>query len=235
MSVASESDIRTPMLDRQAQRLLIDGQWTEATSGQVFDTFNPSTGRVIAQLAEGDANDVTLAVDAARRAFEGPWSSFSPTQRQNVLLKLADMVEDHIEEFRVLDVVDMGVPVSRAARGTAAAETLRYFAGWATKIHGETVPNSISGSLFSYTLKEPVGVVASIIPWNSPLTSAVWKIAPALATGCTMILKPAEEAALSPLRLGELVQELDLPPGVLNIVTGFGETAGAALELAPRR
>jgi aldehyde dehydrogenase (NAD+) len=146
-----------------------------------------------------------------------------------VLLKLVDLVEAHLDEFRLLDVVDMRAPIGRGPRGSSAPETLRYFADWATKLHGETVPNPVAGSMFTYTLKEPVSVVRSIIAWNGPLGSAIWKIAPVLATGCTMVLKPAEEAALSSLRLGELIQELDLPDGVVNIVTGFGETAGAAL------
>src|SRR5262249_31603238 len=151
------------------------------------------------------------------------------------LLRLADLVEQHGEELRLLDVVEMGSPIGRNPKfGIArAAATLRYYAGWATKIHGETVQNSVAHSMVTYTLKEPVGVVGAIIPWNGPVNSAIWKIAPVLATGCTMVLKPAEEAALTPLRLGELIGELDLPPGVVNIVTGFGETAGAALAAHP--
>jgi aldehyde dehydrogenase (NAD+) len=193
---------------------------------------NPSTGEVIAQLPEGGADDIDAAVVAARAAFEGPWSTFTPVQRQNVLLRLAELVEQHYGELRMLDVLDMGSPLGRGGSGAGLAEFLRYYAGWPTKIHGETVPNSVPGSMFSYTLKEPLGVVGSIIPWNGPLGSAIWKIAPVLATGCTMVLKPAEQAALSPLRLGALLQELDLPPGVINIVSGFGD-AGAALARHP--
>src|SRR5262249_27057516 len=139
--------------------------------------------------------------------------------------------EAHAEELRLLEVLEMGSPIGRNPKGgvSRSAATLRYYAGWATKIHGETVPNSVSQSMLSYTLKEPVGVVGAIIPWNGPVNNAIWKLAPILATGCTVVLKPAEEASLTALRLGELLQELDLPEGVINIVTGFGETAGAAL------
>jgi aldehyde dehydrogenase (NAD+) len=184
-------------------------------------------------LAKGEAEDIDAAVTAARRAFEGPWSQFTPVQRQNVLLRLADLLDENAQELRLLDVLDMGSPIGRPQnKGSGPSQALRYYAGWATKIHGETVPNSAPGEYFSYTLKGPVGVVGAIIPWNGPLGSAIWKIAPVLATGCTVVLKPAEQASLSPLRLGELIQALDLPPGVVNIVTGFGE-AGAALSSHP--
>jgi aldehyde dehydrogenase (NAD+) len=214
------------------KKLLIGGQWVPALSGKTFDSINPSTGEIIARVAQGDRDDVDRAVDAARQALNGPWSRFTPAQRQNVLLKLGTLVEEHFDELYMLDSLDMGMPIG--FRGTMSAEyageTLRYYAGWCTKFHGETIPNSGTGSLFTYTLKEPVGVVGSIIPWNAPLTETIWKVAPVLASGCTMVLKPAEEASLSPLRFGELLQELDLPDGVVNIVTGFGETAGAALS-----
>jgi aldehyde dehydrogenase (NAD+) len=220
-------------LDDRPKNLLIGGQWVPSVSGKTFPSINPSTGEVIATLAEGDAADIDLAVAAARRAFRGPWRAFNPQQRQNTLLKLADLVDEHFEEMHLLDVLDMGVPIAMSGGPAWFSEVLRYYAGWATKIEGETVSNSAPGSFFSYTLKEPIGVVGSIIPWNGPLSSAIWKIAPVLATGCTMVLKPAEEAALSVLRLGELIGELDLPDGVVNIVTGFGETAGAALSAHP--
>ena len=221
-----------PFLSAEPKQLLIGGHWIPARSGQVFDSINPSTGEVIARLAHGEAADVDAAVTAARAAFDGPWRAFTPAQRQNALLKLADLVESSLPELHLLEVLDMGAPIGQAGIGALAAETLRYYAGWATKIQGETIANSAPGSVFTYTLKEPAGVVGSIIPWNAPLLAAVWKIAPVLATGCTMVLKPAEEAALVPLRLGELICELDLPPGVVNIVTGFGD-AGAALTLHP--
>src|SRR5262249_14767273 len=160
---------------------------------------------------------------------EGPWSKFKPFERQQVLLKLADLVERHFDELSSLDTLDMGAPISRT-RGTRlrVLGMLRYYAGQATAIHGETIQNSLPGEIFSYTLKEPVGVVGAIIPWNGPLGASVWKIGPALATGCTVILKPAEEAPLTSLRLAELALEAGAPEGVVNVVPGYGETAGAA-------
>lgn len=228
-SVSDEVQLPDFLVDGAPKRLLIAGEWVPAASGRVFNSVNPSTGAAIAELAEGDAEDVDRAVRAAREAFEGPWRRFTPVQRQNILLKLADVVEAHLDEFRLLDVLDMGAPISRRSP-SAAVEVLRYFAGWATKIHGQTIPNSAPGQIFSYTILEPVGVVGAIIPWNGPLGAAVWKIAPVLASGCTMVLKPAEEAALAPLRLGELLVDCGIPDGVVNIVTGFGPTAGAALS-----
>jgi aldehyde dehydrogenase (NAD+) len=221
---------RHPFLDGKPKRMLIDGKWVEAASGKTFATFNPATGEELAQVAEGDAEDIDRAVAAARRAFTGPWSRFRPAERQLLLLKLADLVEQHIEELAALDTLDMGAPISRT-RGNRqrAVGMLRYYAGQATHIHGETIENSLPGEIFSYTLKEPVGVVGAIIPWNGPLTATIWKIGPALATGCTVVLKPAEEAPLTPLRLAELCQEAGVPPGVVNVVPGYGETAGAAL------
>ena len=219
-----------PFLDGKTKRLLIDGKWVEAASGKTFASINPATGEVLAMVAEGDAEDIDRAVAAARRAFDGPWSKIKPFERQLMLLRLADLVERHFEELSMLDTLDMGAPISRTF-GTRqrVLGMLRYYAGMATALHGETIENSLPGEIFSYTLKEPVGVVGAIIPWNGPLGASVWKIGPALATGCTVILKPAEEAPLTPLRLGELILEAGVPPGVVNIVPGFGETAGAAL------
>lgn len=226
-------DIRTtrhPFLDGKPKRMLIDGKWLEAASGKTFETINPSTGEVLATVAEGDSEDIDRAVDAARRAFDGPWSKFKPFQRQNLLLKLADLVDAHFEELAALDTLDMGAPITRTLGSRQRAiGMLRYYAGQATAIHGETIQNSLPGDYVSYTLKEPVGVVGAIIPWNGPLTATIWKIGPALATGCTVVLKPAEEAPLTPLRLAELCQEAGVPPGVVNVVPGYGETAGAAL------
>jgi len=197
-------------------------------------SIDPSTGRVIAEFAAGTAVDIDRAVRAARTAFDGPWRRFTAAQRQNVLLKLADLVEDRAEEFGLLEVVDMGIPISIGpSRLARPVEVLRYYAGWTTKIHGDTLPNSELSPLFTYTVKEPVGVAGAIIPWNGPASTAIWKLATALATGCTFILKPSENASLSPLLLGELILELDLPPGVVNIVTGRGDTAGAALAAHP--
>ena len=223
-----------PFLTGKAKRLFIDGKWVEAVSGKTFETINPSTGQVLGSVAEGDAEDVNRAVEAARRAFTGPWSKFKPFDRQNLLLTLADLVEQHFEELAALDTLDMGAPISRT-RGNRlrVLGMLRYYAGQATAIHGETIENSLPGEYVSFTLKEPVGVVGAIIPWNGPLTATVWKIGPALATGCTVVLKPAEEAPLTSLRLAELCQEAGVPPGVINVVTGYGETAGAALSGHP--
>src|ERR1700733_4550419 len=216
------------------KKMLIDGKWVDAASGKHFETRNPATGDLLATVAEGDAEDINRAVTAARKAFEGPWSKFKPYERQALLLKLADLVEKNFDELSTLDTLDMGAPISRT-RGTRqrVLGMLRYYAGQTTAIHGETIQNSLPGEVFSYTLKEPVGVVGAIIPWNGPLGASIWKIGPALAAGCTVILKPAEEAPLAPLRLGELVMEAGVPPGVVNIVPGYGETAGAALASHP--
>jgi aldehyde dehydrogenase (NAD+) len=221
---------RHPFLDGTVKRLLIDGKWVEAASGKTFDSINPATGEILAKVAEGDKEDIDRAVAAARRAFDGPWRKVKPYERQLILLKLADLVEQHFDELSLLDTLDMGAPISRtSATKRRVLGMLRYYAGMATALHGETVENSLPGEIFSYTLKEPVGVVGAIIPWNGPLGASVWKVGPALATGCTVILKPAEEAPLTPLRLGELILEAGVPPGVVNIVPGYGETAGAAL------
>ncbi len=222
-------------LDGRTKRLLIDGRWEAAASGRTFVSIDPSTGAVIAELAAADAVDADRAVTAARSALVGPWQHFSPRDRQALLWAFADKVQQHFDELRLLESLDMGSPLGRRRPGSRAweAEVLRYYAGWATKIHGETLPNSIPGSVFSYTVKEPVGVVAAIVPWNRPVANAVWKIAPVLATGCTLVLKPAEEASLAALRLGELLSETGIPDGVVNIVTGDGESAGAALTVHP--
>jgi aldehyde dehydrogenase (NAD+) len=212
------------------RNLIIDGRMVPAVSGRTFETRNPASGAVLATIAEGDARDIDLAVAAARRAFDGPWSRFTPFQRQECLLKLAQLVDDHFEEFSFLDTLDMGAPITfTRGRRQRAIGMLRFYAGQCTTISGETLPNSLPGNVFSYTLKEPVGVVGAITPWNAPLTSTIWKIGPVLATGCTMVLKPAEDAPLTALRLGELVLEAGFPPGVVNVVPGFGATAGAAL------
>ena len=235
MNVVTPPDpARHPFLTGKPKRLLIDGRWVEAASGKTFDTVNPSTGALLGSVAEGDAEDVNRAVEAARRAFNGPWRRTKPFERQNLLLRLADLVEQHFEELAALDTLDMGAPISRTrANRLRVLGMLRFYAGQATAIHGETIENSLPGDYVSFTLKEPVGVVGAIIPWNAPLSSTVWKIGPALATGCTVVLKPAEEAPLTPLRVAELCQEAGVPPGVINVVTGYGETAGAALAAHP--
>src|ERR1700719_496040 len=225
---------RHPYADGSYKKMLIDGQWVDAASGKKFEPHNPATGELLATVAEGDKEDIDRAVAAARRAFEGPWSKVKPFERQNLLLKLADLVEKNFEALSQLDTLDMGAPISRT-RGNKlrVLGMLRYYAGQATAIHGETIENSLPGEIFSYTLKEPMGVVGAIMPWNGPLRACISKIRAALATGCTVVLKPAEEAPLTPLRLGELLMDAGVPPGVVNIVPGYGETAGAALAEHP--
>jgi aldehyde dehydrogenase (NAD+) len=213
---------RHPFANGQFKPMLIAGEWVKAASGNTFESRNPATGDLLATVAEGDAEDIDRAVTAARRAFGGPWSKMKPYERQHILLRLADLVDKHIEELSTLDTLDMGAPISRTrANRHRALGMLRWYAGMATAIHGETIENSLPGEIFSYTLKEPVGVVGAIIPWNGPLSAAIWKIGPALATGCTIVLKPAEEAPLTALRLGELMLEAGVPPGVVNIVPGY--------------
>ncbi len=226
-------------IDQQHQ-LLIDGQWQPAASGKTFEVKNPANEQTLAQVAEGDRADIDLAVKAARRAFEsGPWPQMTPSQRGQLIWKLADMLEQNVEEFAEIESLDNGKPkvVAAAADIPLAVDLFRYMAGWTTKLEGNTLPISVpylpDAEFHSFTLREPVGVVGQIIPWNFPLLMAAWKLGPALATGCTVVLKVAEETPLSALRLGHLIQEAGFPPGVVNIVTGFGETAGAALAAHP--
>ncbi|ABE29390.1 aldehyde dehydrogenase family protein [Paraburkholderia xenovorans LB400] len=233
MGHMNETPALPAWLDGSPKLLLIDGQPTPARSGRTFETINPTTGKALAQIAEADEKDIDLAVAAARRALDGPWGRFKPFDRQAVLLKLADLVETHFDELALLDTLDMGGPIrSTGAKRTRAIGLLRFYAGLATSIHGSTIDNSQAGEVISYTVKEPVGVVAAINPWNGPLGLAIWKIAPALAAGCTVVLKPAEQAPLSPLRFGELCLEAGIPQGVVNVVTGFAG-AGAALAAHP--
>ena len=225
---------RPAFLDGRPKRMLIDGEWVPALSGQTIDSINPSTGETIGAIAAGDSADVDRAVAAARRALSGPWRSYTPAQRQNLLLRFADLVERYAEELPLLDTYDMGMPRRNGdGYGPMVAGIIRYYAGWTTKLTGQTIPNSAPGSHFTFTRTRPVGVVASIIPWNGPFMMAVQKLLPVLVTGCTTVLKPAEDASMSSLRLGELLGELDLPPGVVNIVTGLGSTVGAALAEHP--
>src|SRR5450631_1691883 len=224
----------------KTHKILINGKWVEAASGKTFPTYNPATGDVLAHVAEGDREDIDRAVKAARAAFEtGPWSRISPAARAKMIWKLADLIEKHLEEFAQIESLDNGKPLSiaRVADVPLAADLFRYMAGWATKIEGNTIPISAGGGqaqFLAYTLREPVGVVGQIIPWNFPLLMAAWKLGPALATGCTVVLKPAEQMPLTALRLGELIAEAGFPPGVVNIVPGYGETAGAALAAHPQ-
>lgn len=224
----------------QPRKMLINGQWVAAQSGQTFPTYDPATGDVICQVAAGDKADIDLAVKAARAAFEtGPWRKLTASERGRLLWKLADLLEENLEEFARLESLDNGKPlgVARAADVPLAVDLFRYMAGWTTKIHGRTFPISVPyapGAQFhAYTQREPIGVVGQIIPWNFPLLMAAWKLGPALAAGCTVVLKPAEQTPLSALRLGELIVQAGFPEGVVNIVTGLGETAGAALAGHP--
>jgi aldehyde dehydrogenase (NAD+) len=211
-------------------KMLIDGKWVNSTSGRTFETINPATGDVIAHVAEGEAADIDKAVKAARRAFEkGPWRKMSARERGRLLYKLADLVEENKRELAALETLDNGKPLSdsMAADLPLVIDCYRYYAGWADKIEGKTIP--INGPYFCYTRHEPVGVAGQIIPWNFPLLMQSWKWGPALAAGCTVVLKPAEQTPLSALRVGELAMEAGFPDGVVNIVPGFGETAGAAI------
>jgi len=214
---------------------LIDGQWVDAVAGMTFETWNPATGEVIAHVCASDQQDVDRAVAAARKAFEsGPWPRMSARQRGRLVYKLADLIEQNAQELAALEVLNNGKPIREvlAADIPLVISTFRYYAGWADKIHGDTIPVEAPG-FFVYTRQEPVGVCGQIIPWNFPLLMATWKWAPALVAGCTIVLKPAEQTPLTALRLGELAMEAGFPPGVINIVNGFGETAGDALVKHP--
>ena len=211
-------------------KLFIDGKWVDSVSGKTFDTLNPATEEVITSIAEGDSADIDLAVTAARKAFEdGPWGKTDARERGRILLRVMDLIEKNKDELALLETLDNGKPISETTNADLplVIDCLLYYAGWADKFHGETIP--VRGEFFNYTLREPVGVVGQIIPWNFPLLMAAWKIAPAIACGNTVVLKPAEQTPLTALRLGEICQEAGLPDGVLNIVPGYGPTAGAAL------
>ncbi|MDQ3232730.1 MAG: aldehyde dehydrogenase family protein [Pseudobdellovibrionaceae bacterium] len=222
----------------QPHQLLINGQWQPAAGGKTFDVENPANGDTITQVAHGGAADIDRAVQAAREAFGGPWSKISASERGRLLWKLAELIDRNADELAQLESLDNGKPmtVSRAADVPLAADIFRYMAGWTTKISGKTFPISVpytpGSEYFAYTTKEPIGVVGQIIPWNFPLLMAAWKLAPALAAGCTVVLKPAEQTPLSALRLGQLIMEAGIPAGVVNIVTGYGD-AGARLAQHP--
>ncbi len=214
--------------------LFINSKWEEAASGKRFDTLNPATGKVLAGVAEADAADVDRAVAAARRAFDsGPWPAMSAADRGKLLWKISELIDKNIDELAQLETLNNGKPIfeSRYVDLPFVVEVFQYYAGWATKIQGETIP--VKGPFFNYTLREPLGVVGAITPWNFPLLLESWKIAPALAAGNTIVLKPAEQTPLTALRLAELCQEAGLPDGVLNVVPGYGPTAGAALVRHP--
>src|SRR5580698_1358302 len=222
------------------RQMLINGRWVNSISGKTFPTYNPATGEVLAQVAEGDREDIEQAVRAARKAFDaGPWRKMTAAERTRLMWRLSDLIEKHAEELAYIESLDNGKPLTVARAGDVALtiDMFRYMAGWSTKIEGNTIPLSVpytpGAKYLAYTLREPIGVVGQIIPWNFPLLMAAWKLGPALATGCTVVLKPAEQTPLSALRLGELIQEAGFPDGVVNIVPGFGETAGAALAAHP--
>ncbi len=236
-TIALDSRLRhaTGFLGRKAG-MLINGRLVQAASGKTFPVYNPATGTVIANVPEGDKADVDLAVAAARRAFDdGVWAKIGPSGRGKMLWKMADLIERDLEELAELESIDNGKPyaVARVADLPLAVDMFRYMAGWATKITGSTLPLSLPGEYLSYTVREPIGVVGQIIPWNFPLLMAAWKLAPALAAGCTIVLKAAEQTPMTALRLAELFQEAGFPPSVVNILTGFGETAGAAIAAHP--
>ena len=222
------------------RQLFIDGRWADAASGRTFETPNPATGDTLAWVAEGDAEDIDRAVKAARRAFEeGPWSRMTPSERGRIIWRIGDLILQHVDELAQLESLDNGKPftVAQAADVPLAADMFHYMAGWATKIEGNSIDISVpympGANFHSYTLREPVGVVGQIIPWNFPLLMAAWKVAPALATGNCVVLKPAEQTPLTALRLAELIAEAGVPDGVVNVVPGLGETAGAALAAHP--
>jgi aldehyde dehydrogenase (NAD+) len=229
MSSATKSKItKAPKVSDQ--KLFINGKWVNSISGKTFATLNPSTGQEICQVAEADSADVDLAVKAARKAFEsGPWKKMSAAERGRRINKLADLMEQNLPELAALESLDNGKPLrdSLNADLPLSIKAYRYYAGWCDKTHGKTIP--VEGEYFCYTKHEPVGVVGQIIPWNFPLLMTAWKWAPALATGCTIVLKPAEQTPLTALRMAAFAQEADIPDGVINVVPGFGPTAGAAI------
>jgi aldehyde dehydrogenase (NAD+) len=232
MATATKSHRKTRSLSQT--KLLIDGKWRDSQSGKTFGTYNPATEELIADVAEGDAADIDLAVKAARKAFDsGPWRKMDARDRGIVMNKLADLIEKHIDELAELETLDNGKPIRESRHGDLplVVDCFRYYAGWADKIHGQTIP--VRGNYFCYTRREPVGVAGQIIPWNFPMLMVAWKWGPALAAGCTVVLKPAEQTPLTALRLGELALEAGYPAGVINIVPGFGETAGDALVKHP--
>ncbi len=233
MTATAEKTV-VPVPKVRQTKMLIGGQWRDAQSGKTFETVNPATEQVIANIAEGDSADVDLAVKAARKAFdEGPWSRMDARDRGKLINKLADLIEQNFDELSALETLDNGKPIkdARAADFPLVIDCLRYYAGWADKIHGDTIP--IRGNYFCYTRREPTGVCGQIIPWNFPALMVAWKWGPALAAGCTIVMKPAEQTPLSCLRMAELALEAGIPEGVINVVPGYGPTAGAALVKHP--
>jgi aldehyde dehydrogenase (NAD+) len=226
--------VQTAAVASRPVGIIIDGQSRPSLSGKTFDNRNPANGELVSTLYAGDAADIDLAVAAARRALDGPWAHFTPADRQALILRFAELVDRHFEDIVMTDVLDIGMPITRArGRRDLVNRILRFYSSLVVGIHGETLPHSLGDQFFAYTLKEPIGVVGAIVPWNGPTIAAIWKIAPVLATGCTLVIKPSEDASSSTLRYVELLHEAGVPPGVVNIVTGFGPTAGAALASHP--
>jgi len=235
MAVAEDLEVAS-FLKGQPKKLFIGGRWVESASGKTFETLDPATGHVLARVAEAGAEDVDRAVAAARRSFDrGMWRELPPAERAKVLWKVGDMLEERANEFAQLETLDNGMPINDALlfHVPLAAATFRYYAGWVTKLDGATQQVSLPGKYLSYTLREPIGVVGQIIPWNFPLLMAAWKLAPALACGNSVVLKPSEETPLSALLLAELLQQAEVPDGVVNVVPGRGEVAGARLASHP--
>jgi aldehyde dehydrogenase (NAD+) len=221
---------QVPFLSNSEKMHFIDGRWQPSLSGEHIQTFNPATGKLLATLARGRAEDVDIAVAAARRAFEGPWSRFTPHERNALMLHVAQLLERNFDELATLESLDMGAPISRTrSMKRGLIQTVMYFASQALNWNGTTIPNSLPGNYTTLTIKAPVGVVGGIIPWNAPLISMWWIIGGILATGCTGVIKTAEDASLTTLRTAELLVEAGVPQGVVNVVTGLGAEAGAAL------
>jgi phenylacetaldehyde dehydrogenase len=236
MAVTTPTDSQAARFLDEPKRMLIDGEWVESRNGSTFEVYDPALGEVIAHVPAGEAEDIDLAVAAARRAFEdSDWSRMTASDRGRAIWRIGDLILEHGDELAEIESIDNGKPlaIARGADVELAADLFHYMAGFATKIYGQTFPISVPyapGAQFhAYTLKEPIGVVGQIIPWNFPLLMAAWKLGPALAAGNCVVLKPAEQTPLSALRLAELIAEAGVPDGVVNVVTGFGETAGAAL------
>jgi acyl-CoA reductase-like NAD-dependent aldehyde dehydrogenase len=235
MAIAEDLEVAS-FLRSQPKKLFVGGRWVESASGKTFETLDPATGEVLAKVAEADAEDVDRAVAAARKSFDrGTWREMPPAERAKVLWHVGDMIEERAAEFAQLETLDNGMPINDALlfHVPLAAATFRYYAGWVTKLDGATQQISLPGKYLSYTLREPIGVVGQIIPWNFPLLMAAWKIAPALACGNSVVLKPSEETPLSALLLAELLQQAEVPDGVVNVIPGRGETAGARLASHP--
>ena len=233
MAVMEDFGVEAPAFLGGAKGLLIGGRWQPAASGEDIAAINPATGEAIARIARGARPDVDAAVAAARTAFEGEWSRWTPHERQRPLIRVHDLVEKHFDELALIDTLDMGAPLART-RGMKGwlSQMILSYAAQTTAGGAETLQNSMAGNIHTMKLKAPVGVVGGIIPWNAPLMSQWWILGPTLATGCTAVLKPAEDASLSALRVAELLQEAGVPDGVINVVTGFGAEAGQALGRA---